>query len=67
MDRIILNDQQFWANDNSADALADAIENLGAQNLEEAGRALAREIHERYGWPRVLERQFCIYREICSR
>jgi alpha-1,6-mannosyltransferase len=67
MDRIILNDQQFWANDNSADALADAIENLGAQNLKEAGRALAHEIHERYAWPRVFERLFCIYREVCSK
>jgi alpha-1,6-mannosyltransferase len=38
MDRIILNDQRFWANDNSADA----IENLSAQNLEEAGRSRAR-------------------------
>ena len=67
MDRIILNDQQFWATDNSADALADAIENLGAQNLKEAGRAVAREIHERYAWPRVFERLFCIYGEVCSK
>jgi alpha-1,6-mannosyltransferase len=67
VDPIILNDQQFWANDNSADALADAIENLGAQDLKEAGRALSREIHERYAWPRVFGGLFCIYREVCSK
>jgi hypothetical protein len=66
MDRVILHDQQAWARENSAVALADAIENfehhfpsIPRQELFDTTAAV-------YSWSRVFEQLLCIYREVCA-
>ena len=66
MDRIICHDQESWARENSAEALADAIEGLSARKLQMLGSAAARQAGADYAWPHVFEQLFCIYREVCS-
>jgi alpha-1,6-mannosyltransferase len=66
MDRIICHDQESWARENSAEALADAIESLSVQKLQRLGSAAARRAGLDYAWPRVFEQIFCIYDEVCS-
>jgi alpha-1,6-mannosyltransferase len=66
MDRIICHDQESWARENSAEALADAIESLTVQKLQKLGTASARRAGLDYPWPRVFEQIFCIYDEVCS-
>jgi len=66
MDRIICHDQESWARENSAEALADAIESLTVQKLQKLGTASARRAGLDYTWPRVFEQIFCIYDEVCS-
>ncbi len=65
MDRIIFHAQESWARQNTAAALADAIEALSIQKLEKLGSAAARRAGD-YAWPRVFEQIFCIYDEVCS-
>ncbi len=66
MDGIICHDQESWARENSAEALADAIEALNAQELQRLGTAAVRCVAADYTWPRVFEQIFCIYDEACS-
>ena len=67
MDRIIFHDQASWALANTPEALADAIEALAEkENLGSLGEAAARTAAERHAWPRVFDRLFCIYREVCA-
>ncbi|MGI8437509.1 MAG: glycosyltransferase, partial [Chthoniobacterales bacterium] len=66
MDRIIFHDQSSWARENSPEALAEAIARLAASDLRALGASAAKEAAERHAWPRVFERLFCIYREVCS-
>ena len=66
MDRIIFHQQEFWAGENTAKALADAIERLDQLNLQALGMEAARRVGESYAWPGVFEQLFCIYREVCA-
>jgi alpha-1,6-mannosyltransferase len=66
MDRIIFHEQEAWAGENTPEALAVAIERLSEQDLAEFGRKAAQLAGERHAWPRVFERLFCIYRQVCS-
>jgi alpha-1,6-mannosyltransferase len=66
MDRIILHDQEFWAMQHTPDALATAIERASGVDLMSLGAGAAAKIAERYAWPRVFERLFGIYREVCD-
>jgi alpha-1,6-mannosyltransferase len=66
LDRIILHEQGSWARENSAEALADAIEDISGRDLKELGQSAARTAAREYAWPRVFERLFCIYREVCT-
>ena len=66
MDRIIFHQQEFWAAENTAEALADAIEKLDQLNLQALGTEAARRVGETNAWPRVFEQLFCIYREVCA-
>ena len=66
MDRIIFHAQESWARQNTAAALADAIEALSIQKLQKLGSAAARRAGADYAWPRVFEQIFCIYDEVCS-
>ena len=64
MDRIICHDQKSWAQENSPEALADAIEDFSTKKLSALGRAAAGATERLYSWPRVFEELFCIYREV---
>jgi len=64
MDRIILHDQEFWAQENTPESLARTIESACARNLPRLGARASRLAEERLSWPRVFERLFCIYREV---
>jgi alpha-1,6-mannosyltransferase len=65
LDGIILHDQEDWAAENNAKALADAIEQFSRRDLRLLGDVAAKGAAE-YAWPRVFERLFCIYREVCA-
>ena len=64
MDRIICHDQKSWAQENSPDALAEAIEDFSAKKLSAVGKTAAGATEKLYSWPRVFEELFCIYREV---
>jgi alpha-1,6-mannosyltransferase len=65
LDGIILHDQEGWAEENNAEALAGAIDQFSARDLRALGNLAAKYAAE-YSWPRVFERLFCIYREVCA-
>jgi alpha-1,6-mannosyltransferase len=68
MDRIIFHEQECWAHENSAKALADAIEESTARKLLSIlGSNAAEAAGSAYNWPRVFEQLFCIYREVCTK
>jgi alpha-1,6-mannosyltransferase len=64
MDRIICHDQKSWAQENSPEALAAAIEDFSAKKLSALGKTAAGATERLYSWPRVFEELFCIYREV---
>lgn len=66
LDGIILHDQDSWARENNPEALAAAIEQFTRRDLKELGLAAASIAAREYAWPRVFERLFCIYREVCA-
>src|SRR5262249_50560540 len=66
MDNVICHDQESWAVENSPDALANAIEDCGDRKLSVLGRNAARVARSLYGWPRVFDELFCIYRGLRS-
>ena len=66
MDGIICHGQESWAREQSAEALADAIEAMNVQKLKRLGTAAVRRAGLDYAWPRVFEQIFCIYDEVCS-
>jgi alpha-1,6-mannosyltransferase len=66
LDRIILHEQKSWAAENTPRALAGAIKEFSGQDLKALGAAAASLAAERHAWPRVFERLFCIYREVCA-
>ena len=67
MDRIICHDQGSWARENTAEALAGAIETSSAKKLVTLGMSAAQTAENLYNWPRVFEELFCIYREVRSK
>jgi alpha-1,6-mannosyltransferase len=66
LDRIIFHEQESWAAENTPPALAAAIEEFSGKNLKALGAVAAGVAAERHAWPRVFERLFCIYREVCA-
>jgi len=66
MDRIIFHEQESWARENTPQALAEAIEELSTKKLSRLGGTAAQLAGQLHAWPRVFERLFCIYREVCS-
>jgi alpha-1,6-mannosyltransferase len=64
MDRIICHDQKSWAQEDSPEALAEAIEDFSAKKLSTLGKIAARATENLYSWPRVFDELFCIYREV---
>ncbi|HET9800691.1 MAG TPA: glycosyltransferase, partial [Chthoniobacterales bacterium] len=66
MDDLILHEQNDWALENSHKALADAVERFMAKPLSIMGKEAAERVAQLHAWPRVFERLFCIYREVCA-
>lgn len=66
MDNLILHEQSDWALENSHKALADAVEKFAAKPLSSWGKKAAERVAQLHAWPRVFERLFCIYREVCA-
>jgi len=66
MDDLIFHDQKGWAHENTADALAEGIEQMSEEDLPRLGKAAAERAAQLHAWPRVFERLFCIYREVCA-
>jgi alpha-1,6-mannosyltransferase len=67
MDRIIFHEQECWADENSAEALANAVEESTARKLSVLGSNAAEAAGSAHSWPRVFEQLFCIYREVCTK
>lgn len=66
MDRIIFHEQESWASENTAAALADAIEALSGKKLSILGKAASASARAEYSWRQVFAQLFCIYREVCA-
>ena len=66
MDRIIFHEQGSWADENTPEALAEAIEKFSENKLHKLGALASRRAEKRHAWPRVFEQLFCIYREVCA-
>jgi alpha-1,6-mannosyltransferase len=66
MDDLIFHEQKDWARENTAEALAEAIERISGRKLSILSEAAAEKVARLHAWPRVFERLFCIYREVCA-
>jgi alpha-1,6-mannosyltransferase len=66
MDRIIFHEQGSWAEENSPEALASAIEKFSGNKLQRMGRIASRTAAEQFGWTRVFESLFRIYADVIS-
>jgi alpha-1,6-mannosyltransferase len=66
MDDLIFHDQKDWAHENTAEALAEGIAQMSAKDLSRLGKGAAERAAQLHAWPRVFERLFCIYREVCA-
>ncbi|HEX8076916.1 MAG TPA: glycosyltransferase [Chthoniobacterales bacterium] len=66
LDGIVLHDQEGWAVENTAEALAAAIEQFSARELDALGGVAAEKAAAEYSWAAVFDRLFCIYREVCA-
>src|ERR1043166_6578831 len=66
MDDLIFHDQSAWAQENNAEALSDAIEVFAGQDLSGLGKLAAEQAARLHSWPKVFDRLFCIYRELCA-
>lgn len=66
MDRIIHSDQTLWARENTAAALATAIDDTSRQDLKKSGEAVSRLVSMQYSWEQVFTRMFDLYREVCA-
>jgi alpha-1,6-mannosyltransferase len=64
MDRIIHSDQTLWARENSAEALAAAIEETSREDLKHSGECVSRLVSAQYSWAQVFTRLFDLYREV---
>ena len=66
MDDLIFHEQNDWALENSAEALVEAVERFAPKDLSMLGKQAADRVAQLHAWPRVFERLFCIYREVCA-
>ena len=66
MDDVILHPQDAWATENNDRALSDAMEAMSGLDLAALGAAASVQARETYGWPRVFERLFSVYRRVVS-
>lgn len=64
MDRIIHSSQALWARENSADALAAAIEETSREDLLKSNARASQRVAAQYSWAQVFTRMFDLYREV---
>ena len=64
MDRIIHSDQTLWARENSALALATAIEETSREDLSKTGACASLLVAAQYSWTQVFTRMFDLYHEV---
>jgi alpha-1,6-mannosyltransferase len=64
MDRIIHSDQTLWARENSASALASAIEETSRIDLRASSANAGRLVAEQYSWNQVFTRLFALYEQV---
>jgi alpha-1,6-mannosyltransferase len=64
MDRIIHSDQTLWARENSAEALAAAIDETSRQDLKASGAIVSQLVSAQYSWQEVFTQLFDLYREV---
>jgi alpha-1,6-mannosyltransferase len=64
MDRIIFHDQGSWADENSPEALANAIEKFSENKLQKLGELASHVADERHAWAHVFKRLFRIYADV---
>jgi alpha-1,6-mannosyltransferase len=64
MDRIIFHEQGSWADENSPEALANAILKFSESKLQRLGEIASRVADERHAWAHVFQRLFAIYAEV---
>ncbi|MEP6672406.1 MAG: glycosyltransferase [Chthoniobacter sp.] len=64
MDRIIHSSQALWARENSAGALAAAIEETSHEDLSKANARASQRVAAQYSWAQVFTRMFDLYREV---
>ena len=66
MDEIIFHNQESWAKENTAEALAQAILQMSERDLTGMSEIASATARESYSWPRVFDRLLCIYRDVCA-
>ncbi len=66
MDDVILHGQEAWATENSAPALAAAMERMSGLDLPALGAAAAVRAAEKFAWPRIFAQLFSVYRRVVS-
>jgi alpha-1,6-mannosyltransferase len=66
MDRIIFHEQESWARENSAVALAEAIEAQSEKKLSILGKNASVSARAGHSWTQVFTQLFCIYRDLCA-
>ncbi|MCE9609742.1 MAG: glycosyltransferase [Chthoniobacter sp.] len=64
MDRIIHSDQTLWARENSATALAAAVEETSRADLKASNVRVSRLVAAQYSWTEVFTRLFALYHEV---
>jgi alpha-1,6-mannosyltransferase len=66
LEDVIFHECSDWARENSPEVLAEAIETFSAKQLSTLGKKAAAVVARRHAWPRIFDRLFCIYREVCA-
>lgn len=66
MDRIIHSSQTLWARENTAAALAAAIEQSSHNGYKTDPTRLSRRVAAQYSWEQVFGRMFALYREVIA-
>lgn len=67
MDRIIFGSQEHWAKENSASALAEAVDSATGKGLDKAGLTASESVRQQYAWPVVFGKLFRVYEEVRSK
>ena len=67
MDEVIRHDQSWWAQESTPKSLAASIELASGYDLSRIGKGAATAVREEFSWPRIFQRLFYIYSEVCSR